>query len=292
MIKSMTAYARAQQSNEFGDIIIELRSVNHRYLETSFRLPEDFKAKEAHFKKIIATYVNRGKVELSLRYELNQKKNKTIQINEEAVQQLMQAEQQILAISQGGLGLKVTDILNWPGVIAEQSKDTTPLFELADTTLIEALKDFVSGREKEGQALQAMIASRCDEMTSIIKEIETHRPLMMQQLEDKWRKTLQEKMSKWAEEIEQGRLEQEMAIIVQKLDVDEEFDRLHTHLKEVKDVLNRDDAVGRRLDFLMQELNREANTLSSKSHDSKTTQLSVDLKVLIEQMREQVQNIE
>ena len=288
----MTAYSRAQNENEFGSIVIELRSVNHRYLETTFRLPEDFKAKETDFKKLIATYVNRGKVELSLRYELNQKKNNNIQINEDAVQQLMQAEQQILAISQGGLGLKVTDILNWPGVIAEESKDTTPLFEIASTTLEEALKDFITGREKEGHALQTMIASRCDEMTTIIKEIETHRPLMMQQLEDKWRKTLQDKMSKWAEEIEQGRLEQEMAIIVQKLDVDEEFDRLHTHLKEVKDVLNRNDAVGRRLDFLMQELNREANTLASKSHDSKTTQLSVDLKVLIEQMREQVQNIE
>ncbi len=288
----MTAYARAQQSNEFGEIVIELRSVNHRYLETSFRLPEDFKAKEADFKKVIAQYASRGKIELSLRYSLIQKENNGLQLDEDKIKQLMQAEQQVLAITQGGLGLKVADILNWPGVITEASKDTSALFKLATETLEIALKDFVQGREKEGQALQQMIAKRCDEMTSIIKEIETHRPLMMQQLEDKWRKTLQEKMSKWAEDIEQGRLEQEMAIIVQKLDVDEEFDRLHTHLKEVKDVLNRNDAVGRRLDFLMQELNREANTLSSKSHDSKTTQLSVDLKVLIEQMREQIQNIE
>ncbi len=288
----MTAYARAQQSNEFGDITIEIRSVNHRYLETNFRLPEDFKAKETDFKKTIAQYANRGKIELSLRYTLSQQQNSQIQINKELVQHLLQAEQQILAITQGGLGLKVSDILNWPGVIAEANKDTTPLFKLADNTLKAALDDFIKGREKEGQALQQMITKRCDEMSNIIKEIETHRPLMMQQLEDKWRNTLQDKMSKWEDGIEPGRLEQEMAIIVQKLDVDEEFDRLHTHLKEVKDVLNRDDAVGRRLDFLMQELNREANTLSSKSQDSKTTQLAVDLKVLIEQMREQVQNIE
>lgn len=292
MIKSMTAYARAQLSNDIGEIVIELRSVNHRYLETNFRLPDDFKSQETHFKKTIAQYASRGKIELSLRYSLNQKTNNDIQINKDVVQQLMHAEQQILVITQGGLGLKVADILNWPGVIAEASKDTSVLFKLTVETLEIALKDFVQGREKEGKALQQMIASRCDEMSLIIKEIETHRPLMMQQLEDKWRKTLQDKMSKWAEEVEQGRLEQEMAIIVQKLDVDEEFDRLHTHLKEVKDVLKRDDAVGRRLDFLMQELNREANTLSSKSHDSKTTQLAVDLKVLIEQMREQVQNIE
>lgn len=292
MIKSMTAYARAQQNNEIGEIVIELRSVNHRYLETNFRLPEDFKTKEAEYKKTIAQYASRGKVELCLRYALNNTTSQGIQVNEEIVHNLMHAEQQVLSISQGGMGLKVADILNWPGVIAEESKDTAPLFELANATLIIALKDFVEGREKEGQALKEMIVSRCDEMTNIIKEIETHRPLMMQQLEDKWRKTLQDKMSKWAEDIEQGRLEQEMAIIVQKLDVDEEFDRLHTHLKEVKDVLERNEAVGRRLDFLMQELNREANTLSSKSQDSKTTQLAVDLKVLIEQMREQVQNIE
>ncbi len=292
MIKSMTAYARAQKSNEFGDIIIELRSVNHRYLETGFKLPEDFKAKESDFKKAIAHSASRGKIELSLRYTLNQHQNSQIQINEQKVRHLLQAEQHILSINQGGIGLNVNDILNWPGIIAEETKDTTPLFALADQTLEAALKDFIQGREKEGKALQQMISTRCDEMSQIIKTLETHRPQMMQQLENKWRKTLHEKMSKWEEGIEPGRLEQEMAIIVQKLDVDEEFDRLHTHLKEVKDVLNRDDAVGRRLDFLMQELNREANTLSSKSHDSKTTQLAVDLKVLIEQMREQVQNIE
>lgn len=288
----MTAYARAQHSNDIGEIIIEIRSVNHRYLETTFRLPDDFKAKETDFKKTISKYANRGKVDLSLRFTLNQQQEQNIPIDEEVVKKLVQAEQQILAITQGGMGLKVSDILNWKGVISDTEKDVSSLYSLANETLETALKDFIKGREKEGEALKQMISSRCDEMSNIINEIQTHRPQMMQQLEDKWRGNLNDKLSQWADNIDQGRLEQELVIIAQKLDVDEEFDRLHTHLKEVKDVLERDEAVGRRLDFLMQELNREANTLSSKSHDSKTTQLSVDLKVLIEQMREQVQNIE
>lgn len=293
MIKSMTAYARAQNSNEQGDISIEIRSVNHRYLETSLRLPEDFKNQESDYKKIIAAKVKRGKVDVALRYNLHtQQLGMQTVVNTQAVENLLQAEQQVLALTQGSRGLSVTDILNWPGVLEETAKDTSGLLDLAKQTLENALQDFIAGREKEGGAIAEMLSTRCDAMSQIIQQIEQHRPQVLKHIEDKWRNTLQEKITTWAEGIEQGRLEQEMVIIAQKLDIDEEIDRLNTHLKEVKDVLKRKEAVGRRLDFLMQELNREANTLSSKSQDSKTTQLAVDLKVLIEQMREQVQNIE
>ena len=158
--------------------------------------------------------------------------------------------------------------------------------------LEKALKQLVESRETEGRALAELITSRCAQITGIVKELRKHRPAMITAMHEKWKSNLNEKMQKWTEDASEGRLEQELAILAQKLDVDEELDRIDTHIAEVENVLKRNEAVGRRLDFLMQELNREANTLASKSQDSATTQWSVDLKVLIEQMREQVQNIE
>ena len=292
MLKSMTAFALTQETCDAGVLTWEIRSVNHRYLELGIKLPEDFKSLEPEIRKLMSKYLKRGKIDLGLRYKLNQTPDGEVQINEAIVRQLRQVEQNILNIVHEGSKLSVSDILSWPGVIAENEKDLSPLVSLALSSLENALAQLVETRETEGQALQQMISSRCTQISDIVKQLRTHRPEMMSALREKWENNLNEKLKQWSENADNSRLEQELVILAQKLDVDEELDRIDTHIAEVENVLKRKEAVGRRLDFLMQELNREANTLGSKSQDSQTTQWSVDLKVLIEQMREQVQNIE
>ncbi len=292
MLRSMTAFARVQESCDSGTVTWEIRSVNHRYLEPGLKLPEEFKTLEPEIRKQVAKYLTRGKVDIGLRYKLSQINAADIDLNEDIVRSLRQIEQKVLNIVHEGSKLSVSDILGWPGVIADAEKDMSPLIELAKETIGETLKQLVASRETEGKALGELISSRCTQISGIVKELRTHRPAMVAAMHEKWKANLTEKLQKWAESANESRLEQELAILAQKLDVDEELDRIDTHIAEVIKVLKRREAVGRRLDFLMQELNREANTLASKSQDSKTTQWSVDLKVLIEQMREQVQNIE
>ena len=292
MLRSMTAFARVQESCETGSVTWEIRSVNHRYLEPGLKLPEEFKGLEPEIRKQIAKYLTRGKVDISLRYKLDQSSVGDIQLNQGLVRSLRHVEQEVLNIVHEGSKLSVADILSWPGVIVDTEKDMAPLIDLAKTSLQSALAQLVESREGEGQALGELISSRCSQISEIVSELRVHRPEMVTAMHEKWKSNLNEKMQKWAEGSNEGRLEQELAILAQKLDVDEELDRLDTHIAEVENVLKRKEAVGRRLDFLMQELNREANTLASKSQDATTTQWSVDLKVLIEQMREQVQNIE
>ncbi len=292
MLRSMTAFARVQESCETGSVTWEIRSVNHRYLEPGLKLPEEFRGLEPEVRKQVTKYLTRGKVDISLRYKLNQTNNGGIQLNQDIVRSLRQVEQEVLNIVHEGSKLSVSDILSWPGVIADAEKDMSPLIDLAKTSLQSALGQLVESREGEGKALGELISTRCNQISEIVAELRVHRPAMVTAMHEKWKSNLNEKIQKWAEGANEGRLEQELAILAQKLDVDEELDRLDTHIAEVENVLKRNEAVGRRLDFLMQELNREANTLASKSQDATTTQWSVDLKVLIEQMREQVQNIE
>jgi uncharacterized protein (TIGR00255 family) len=205
---------------------------------------------------------------------------------------LREVEQKVLNIVHEGSKLSVGDILGWPGVISEGERDLSSLHQLALTCLETVLEQLQQSRETEGAALEEMIRSRCQQVSDIVVEVRKHRPEMMTALREKWEATLDDKLQQWRESANENRLEQELVMLAQKLDVEEELDRLDTHITEVLKVLDRDEAVGRRLDFLMQELNREANTLGSKSQDGVTTQQAVDLKVLIEQMREQVQNIE
>jgi uncharacterized protein (TIGR00255 family) len=292
VLKSMTAFARVQETCDAGVLTWEIRSVNHRYLELGIKLPEDFKSLEPEIRKMTSKYLMRGKIDLGLRYKLNQVLGGDIRLNEELVRKLRQIEQDVLNIVHEGSKLSVSDILGWPGVIAETEKDLSPLVSLALSSLESALGQLTETRETEGLALQQMIASRCTQISDIVQQLRTHRPAMMAALRGKWEANLNEKLKQWSENGDNNRLEQELVILAQKLDIDEELDRIDTHIAEVEKVLKRKEAVGRRLDFLMQELNREANTLGSKSQDSQTTQWSVDLKVLIEQMREQVQNIE
>ncbi len=292
VIRSMTAFARVQETCEEGSITWELRSVNHRYLEPGIKLPEDFKQLEPEIRKLLTRYLTRGKVELGLRYKLDKVAQVEIALNQDIVLKLGQVEQQILNIVHEGKKLSVADILSWPGVISEAERDFSSLLELAMSSLESALAQLQQSRETEGQALAALIRSRCAQVSDIVSELRKQRPEVMAAIRAKWEASLDEKLAQWRETANENRLEQELVMLAQKLDVDEELDRLDTHVTEVLNVLERDEAVGRRLDFLMQELNREVNTLGSKSQDSLTTQLTVDLKVLIEQMREQVQNIE
>ena len=288
----MTAFARVEESNDAGSITWELRSVNHRYLEPGIKLPEEFRQLDPEIRKLIGRYLARGKVDFSLRYKIDQQQQGKIALNEDMLRSLREVEQQVLNIVHEGSKLSVADILGWPGVISENERDFSNLHKLAMSSLENALKQLQQSREDEGGALDEMIRSRCGQVSEIVAEVRKHRPQMVASLREKWESALDEKLQQWRESANENRLEQELVMLAQKLDVEEELDRLDTHIAEVLNVLDRDEAVGRRLDFLMQELNREANTLGSKSQDSVTTQLAVDLKVLIEQMREQVQNIE
>ncbi len=292
MLKSMTAFSRVQLSCDSGDIVWEIKSVNHRYLEPGFKLPEEFKMLEPEVRQLLGKYIQRGKLDIGLRYKLNRSAPSSIHLNEDMVKNLRQVEQEVLKIVHEGHSLSVSDILRWPGVVEESELDFKPLQELALSGVQQALEQLTENREREGKALQEMISSRCSQISDIVEQVKQRRPEVNESIRAKWVSNLEDRLAQWSESADGGRLEQELAMLAQKIDVDEELDRLQTHIKEVEKVLQRKEAVGRRLDFLMQELNREANTLSSKSQDAETTKLAVDLKVLIEQMREQVQNIE
>jgi len=288
----MTAFARVQQANEAGAITWELRSVNHRYLEPGIKLPDEFRQLEPEIRKLLGQYLTRGKVDLSLRYKIDQQQQSKITLNDNIVHSLREVEQKVLNIVHEGSKLSVSDILSWPGVISEGERDISALLKLSTVCLEAALEQLQESREAEGRALEEMIRSRCQQVSDIVAEVRKHRREVVASLRDKWTAALDEKLAQWRDSANENRLEQELVMLAQKLDVEEELDRLDTHIAEVLNVIDRDEAVGRRLDFLMQELNREANTLGSKSQDGATTQQAVDLKVLIEQMREQVQNIE
>ena len=287
-IKSMTAYARAYYRCETYHIEWEIRSVNHRYLDTSLHLPNLFSSHQNDFKEQIRHALKRGKIEARLSYETSGSESHQIIINKDLVKALFAARQQIEVLSQKASPLSSIDILNWQGVVETPKKDLGDAVEQAQQLLTQTLKDLIATRLREGKQLSGFIASRCNEIESIVKTIQSRRKEILLSL----RKKVLKRIAELDLTIDENRLEQELVIQAQRLDVAEEIDRLNAHIQEVRLVLQRKDAVGRRLDFLMQELNREVNTLGSKSNDSQTTQAVVDLKVLVEQMREQIQNIE
>ena len=286
----MTAFTRNEVAQGQILITLELRSVNHRYLDLTIRAPEDIRALEQKIRAHLSTKISRGKVELNIRTQFNGSENNSndIHLNMALVEQLSQASESI------GLHLKnlekinPLDILRWPGVIQEQEIDTTTMQQTVMQCLDEAVNEFVQVRKGEGEKLKAMLLERCDLIEDIVRMVEKIIPTILEARKEKIRSRLAE----FDFESDDKRIEQEMVLLAQKMDVSEETDRLGAHLSEVRSVLQQTKPVGRRLDFLMQELNREANTIGSKSVDTETTRASVDLKVLIEQMREQVQNIE
>jgi uncharacterized protein (TIGR00255 family) len=288
MARSMTAFARQERVKDWGTLTLELRSVNHRYLDVSIRMPEDFRSQESKIREKISAGLARGKVDVGLRFSRTESSSGEITIDKELVQQIADASREVDHILYNPASVSSLDILRWPGVIKASELDsnelTIALLELVDETL----KDLLEGREREGEKLAELISQRCQSISEVIATVKKRLPEIMQI----WREKLLTRIQDASVEIDENRLEQELVMIAQKTDVDEELDRLTTHVTEVKRVLKDKKPIGRRLDFLMQELNREANTLGSKSIDTETTKASVDLKVLIEQMREQIQNIE
>ena len=288
MAHSMTAFSRRQIDSEWGDLTWELRSVNHRYLEPSIRLPENFRSLETPIRKQLRDKLNRGKIECQLRFKAVEPGKIDWQLDTDMITRLSRANSEINRLTGGDHSLKNIDILKWPGVISDESLDeeifNNEVLELFDR----ALDDLIMARKREGESLKNMLLKRIESIQSITDAIRVKMPNIIA----KQKENLFLRLEELKAEFEPTRLEQEIAILAQKADVDEELDRLDAHVNEVVRILESEGQIGRRLDFLMQELNREANTLSSKSIVVETTQGAVELKVLIEQMREQIQNIE
>lgn len=287
MILSMTAFARSDQQSKLGSFSWEIRSVNSRYLELHFRLPDSLRTIESDLREVLATKLTRGKVECSLKFTPALTEQR-LTINEELVHQINEASDQVHALIGPGNALDALEILKWPGVLSQPSLDMVPVKEQALSLFATGLDDLIATRQREGQALGVFIEQR---LQGIGIELEKVSALLPEILSAQ-RESLLSKLSSLNTTVDPDRFEQEMVILLNKADVDEELDRLRAHLVEVSRILQNGGAMGRRLDFMMQELNREANTLSSKSISHLTTQIAVQLKVLIEQMREQIQNIE
>jgi len=290
MIRSMTGFARTECDAPWGSVAWELRSVNHRYLEISQRLPEDLRALETRFRQQVAARLKRGKVDCTLRVKWEAAGDRELALDMVLAERVTEAAARIRT-RVGELAMPGTiDLLRWPGVVREQERDLEPVADLAADALAQALDELDAARQREGERLATALAERCDAIAALVEQVRSALPAIRAGL----RTRLLERLGTLDLDVDPQRLEQELAIQLGKMDVDEELDRLASHIAEVRRILaaGADEANGRRLDFLMQEFNREANTLGSKSVDGETTRIAVELKVLIEQMREQVQNIE
>ena len=289
MIRSMTGFASAEHQYPFGRLTWELRSVNHRYLEIGFRVPEEFRVIEPGIRKVLGDHLSRGKVDASLRFTPSaESASSSLVLNRKLLERLMALHEEVLEVSNLRQEADAQSLMRWPGVIEEQSPDPEPLHAAALELLEKAAAGLQSARQREGVEMDKAIRERLDSIERYVGQVRGWLPDIREGLKQK----LLTRVADLKQPLEPGRLEQEVAFLAQKIDVDEELDRLDAHVKEARLVLERDDPVGRRLDFLTQEFNRESNTLSSKSVDNRTTQAAVELKVAIEQMREQVQNIE
>jgi len=284
----MTGFARESVETDIGTLSWEIRAVNHRYLDVQFKVPDELRPNEQAFRQQASAVLGRGKVEctLSFRHAIN--RQSTMQIDSDLVALLGTRITELSTKLPNMSAVSPLEILRWPGVIQQTNVDTEPLFELATSLLSTALESVTAMRRSEGQRIEEMLASRSKDIDAIARAVRKRMPDVLGAA----RARQKERIEKLDVQADPARLEVELALIAQKLDIDEELDRLASHLVEIRVALEADKPVGRRLDFLMQELNREANTLGSKSADPETTKAAVDLKVLIEQMREQIQNVE
>jgi uncharacterized protein (TIGR00255 family) len=287
MIRSMTGFARRERQYPWGLLAWELKTVNHRYLEVGCRLPEEFRAAEADFRQAVSSAVRRGKVECSLHFRPATVTG-ALEIDAEALAAVTLRAQQLAAQAGPAARIEVLDLLRWPGVVRDQTRDSAMLIAAAQALLGEALIELARFRDSEGGRLREALELRCNGLTEFAGRVTERLP----EVRARMRAKLLDRIAQLTADVDHERLEQELAILAQRLDVDEELDRLRGNVAEVRKAFAGQEPAGRRLDFLMQELNREANTLSSKSQDIETTRAAVDMKVLIEQMREQVQNIE
>ena len=288
MLQSMTGFARESVETDIGTLTWEIRAVNHRYLDVQFKLPEDLRPKEQLFRQQASGALARGKVECALYFRRAVHHDSELQIDKQLVELIGQRISELTAKLPNVAAANPVEILRWPGVLLQNDVDTEPLFERAGALFETALKALGGMRSNEGARIGEMLESRCADIEGIAASVKERMPEVLAAIRVKQK----ERLDKLDIEADPTRLELELALIAQKLDVDEELDRLGSHLTEIRSALQSNKPVGRRLDFLMQELNREANTLGSKSADAATTKAAVDLKVLIEQMREQIQNVE
>ena len=288
MIHSMTGYASAARDFPFGTLAVELRSVNHRYLDVQFRLPDDLRAVEPVLREMLAEQVTRGKVDCRVSLAASAGVAKSLKLNEELVLQLEDLELKIRTMLAGAGQLSAADVLRWPGVLASEPLPVEEMQAACRELLTAALREFSAARAREGDKLKALLLERAAAMERRIAEVGPRFPQVLATFQERLAARLREAIGSGDED----RIRQEVAVFAAKIDVDEELSRLTAHIGELKRILGAGGAAGKKLDFLMQELNREANTLASKSVDISVTQAALDMKLLIEQMREQVQNIE
>jgi uncharacterized protein (TIGR00255 family) len=283
----MTGFARRERQFPQGLLAWELKTVNHRFLEIGMRLPEEFRAGEADFRQAIAAAARRGKVDCSLHFRPAVVAG-ALEVDADLLTSLTRRTQAIAAEAGPAARIAVLDLLRWPGVIRDATRDPAPMLAAAHALLADALAELTRFRDSEGGRLLDALEQRCAGLIEFAARVTERLP----EVRARMRTRLLERIAQLVSDVDHERLEQELAILAQRLDVDEEIDRLRGHVAEVRKTFGGQEPAGRRLDFLMQELNREANTLSSKSQDIETTRAAVDMKVLIEQMREQVQNVE
>lgn len=288
MIYSMTGYATAAREFPFGVLNVELRSVNHRYLDIQFRMPDELRAIEPQLRELLGARLNRGKVECRISFAAAAGATPLPELNDALLRQLIALGQRVREVLPDAPEMRVSDVLRWPGMLGA---DTLPVEELraACTELTRSvLAEFTTARAREGEKLRAMLRERAAAMEARVAEVAPRMPQVLSAFQEKLAARLKEALANGDDE----RIRQEVVLFANRIDVDEELTRLATHITELKRILDHGGVVGKRLDFLMQELNREANTLGSKSVDIAVTQVAMGLKLLIEQMREQVQNIE
>jgi uncharacterized protein (TIGR00255 family) len=288
MIRSMTGFARREQSGAWGTLTWELRAVNHRYLEVGCRLPDELRSAESEFRQAVGAALRRGKVDCTLNYRPAIDALGEIEIDATLVAQLLNRARDIAALAGQTAAIDPLEVLRWPGVVRNRESDVTPLLAAAQASLTAALKALNEARASEGERIRELLTQRCTLLLALVDAVVARLPEVRTRL----RTRMLERLAQLGGEPNTERLEQELVILAQRMDVDEELERLKGHVIEIRKALDGSEPAGRRLDFLMQELNREANTLSSKSQDAETTRAAVDMKVIIEQMREQVQNVE
>jgi uncharacterized protein (TIGR00255 family) len=288
MIRSMTAFARQEADTPWGGLIWELRTVNHRYLDIGLRLPDELRALEPRVREAIGGHLARGKVDGALRFQSQEEATVTFDLDTDLVRHLGEAARKIHDLTVDVSPLRTIDVLRWPEVLKVPEVDIETLTESALALLAQTLASLVEMRAREGARLQELIRQRLDAMAQTVEDVQKILPETI----EAFRTRLLDKLQEVRQQLDPGRLEQEVVLFAQRSDVAEELDRLTAHIGEARRVLKGSGQVGRRLDFLMQEFNREANTLASKAVDIRMTNAAVELKVLIEQMREQVQNIE
>jgi uncharacterized protein (TIGR00255 family) len=288
MIASMTGFARRESTGSWGTLVCELRSVNHRFLEAGFRLPDELRAAEGELRTRLTRQLRRGKVDCTLQFRRPQGSTAPLEVDEAALTRLLAAVETVTRSLHEPATVNALDVLRWPGVLREDGTSGEQLLAVTYAVFGATLDDLVAARAREGARLRELLEQRCAALEALVRGVHARLP----EVQARVRARLDERLAELGASVERERIEQELALLLQRLDVDEELERLSGHVAEVRRIIDDIEPAGRRLDFLMQELNREANTLSSKSQDLETTRTAVDMKVIIEQMREQVQNAE